>query len=303
MLGSRRRYGIEGRDEAFQVGRLIAARGSPGAPICGARTRTGTLCQQLPIREGKGRCLGHAGPHAARLHREAQRKAFLSGKISAEDWERAEARRAANRLGWDWKKNPWLPGRTIDLGPAEGTLRADMTARGLDVEALPPAVADWLRWRWRRTQIDRKSDRAWHRVVTEALPGRIARAGPRPSGIAEVSASVNARTWKLNADSSVPEVTSKRTRADVPRAPKLIRGKGYARPGRPRTQPPREDEVEGLMSVYRAHRATVGPMLARCRSEGERMAVLRALRDFLADPSDRAPREQWLGWVQVLRVT
>ena len=54
MLGSRRRYGIEGRDEAFQVGRLIAARGSPGAPICGARTRTGTLLPATPHSRGQG---------------------------------------------------------------------------------------------------------------------------------------------------------------------------------------------------------------------------------------------------------
>lgn len=283
---------------ALAAARVLTQRGGPNAAICGARTRTGAACLQPPLREGKGRCLRHAGPHAARLHREAQRQAFLSGKISAEEWNKAEARRAANRLGWAWKKAPWTQGHTIDLGAAEGDLRADLVARGLNVDALAPAVADWLRWRYRRAQIDRTDAKAWLRVLREALPERIAKAGPHPAGY-DPSAALPARTW--TPDAPLPGAGSKRVQPDQPRAPKVLRGKGYGRRGRPRTQAAKGDEMDDLMAVYRAHRATVAPMMERCRSEGERLAVLRALRDFLAHPEERGPREQWLGWVQALR--
>ncbi|MBW6507843.1 MAG: hypothetical protein K0B00_14025 [Rhodobacteraceae bacterium] len=284
---------------AFTAANARVRRGGPEARVCGARTRTGAACQNVPIREGKGRCLNHAGPHAARLHRARQMRDFMSGKISAEEWNRAEARRAANRLGWAWKKNPWTPGRTIDLGTAEGDLRADLSARGLDVDALPPAVADWLRWRYRRTQIDRLDARALLRVLTETLPGRIAKAGPRPAGSGAPTVALAARTW--TPDGTGADATSKRRQPDQPRAPKVIRGKGYGRRGRPRTQAPKGDEMDDLMAIYRAHRTTLAPMLDRCRSEGERLAVLRALRDFQTDPNARSSREQWFAFLRSLR--
>lgn len=277
--------------DAFLSANRRARRGGADAAICGARTRTGTVCQNLPIREGKGRCLRHAGPHAAREHRERQRNAFLSGRISAAEWNRAEARRAANRLGWEWKRNPWVPGRTIDLGAAEDDLRADLGQRGLDMDRLAPAVADWLRWRYRRTQIDRRNDRGWLRVVLDMLPGRIARAGACPAGAAgpglptqDTTAedrdtgmdrdrdvggteSMNAtdrmldraRTWTAHRDGATPPAASKRRLPDGPRAPRVLRGKGYLRPGKPRTQPADADETGALMALYRDHRAVVGP--------------------------------------------
>lgn len=314
----------EEHEAALGAARVRVQRGGPDAVVCGARNRTGAACLNLPIREGKGRCMNHAGPHAARLHRERQRQAFLSGKISHTEWSKAEARRAANRLGWAWKKNPWVPGTTIDLGPAEHDLRADLLRRGLDVATLAPAVADWLRWRYRRTQIDRQDERGWLRTLVEVLPGRITKAGPRPDAMpadvgadvvagAEVAytaepsnaaqprtrAPVKVRTWTPDGESSAR--TSKRLRDDTPRAPKVIRGKGYGRRGRPRTQPPKEEEMDDLMAAYRAHRVTVAPMLERCRSEGEQLAVLRALRDFMADPSDAGARDRWCTYVRTLR--
>lgn len=318
----------EEHEAALAAARARVQRGGPDAVVCGARNRTGAACQNLPIREGKGRCLNHAGPHAARLHRERQRRAFLSGKISHAEWSKAEARRAANRLGWAWKKNPWVPGRTIDLGPAENELRDDLARRGLDMTTLAPAVADWLRWRYRRTQIDRQDERGWLRVLVEALPERIAKAGARPAdGAADADAdatdacmpshtsgrqrtrpgagtgakgSANAvQTWTPDADR--PARTSKRLRDDAPRAPKVVRGKGYGRRGRPRTQPPKGEEMNDLMEAYRAHRVTVAPMLERCRSEGEQIAVLRALRDFMNNPSDAGARDRWCTYVRILR--
>lgn len=266
------------------------SRGAPDAPECGARTRNGSACQQPPIKEGNGRCLNHAGPHAARKHRETQLRAFRAGKISSDEWNRAEARRAANRLGWLWKKNPWVPGRTIDLGAHEAEFVAELQGRGLDVEALPPAVADWLRWRFRRTMLDRRDEKAWLRVLVEALPLRVAKAGPRPEGDYMETTSGTGTAWSVGSI----EASSKRARADQPRAPKVIRGKGYGRRGRPRTQPPTDNETENLMAVYRAHRDVVAPMFERCSGEGERLSVLRALRDYTENPNAPGPRERWL---------
>jgi hypothetical protein len=284
----RARFAARARETAF---------GGIDRSMCGARTRGGTLCRAVPILEGKGRCLRHAGPHAARAYRERQRQQFLSGKISAEEWNRAEARRAANRLTLRWQKDPWLPGRTIDLGDAEDALRAMLRARGVNVDVLPPAVADWLRWRYRRTQIDRQSESAWLRVLNDQLPERVRRAGPRPASGAESQSETGlplsrpARTWTPDAHGA--ETFSKRHNPDQPRAPKVRRGKGYLRPGRPRTQAASDDELDSLMALYREHRAIVAPMWKACRSEGDRLALLRALRDYLAAPDDPAYRDRW----------
>ncbi|TPL53359.1 hypothetical protein FJ937_08370 [Mesorhizobium sp. B2-4-4] len=280
---------------AFHEARRLTQRGGANAPICGARTRAGTVCQNLPIREGKGRCLHHAGPKAAREHRARTYQDFLSGKISAGDWSRAEARRAANRLGWEWKRDPWTPGSTIDLGEEEGRLRADLRGRGVDVDALPPAVADWLRWRFRRTQIDRRDERGWMRVLSQHLSARINQAAERPAVTANVLAG---RTWTADT-----EAGSKRRRADQPRAPKVERGKGYLRRGRPRTQPPEADEADELMRVYREHRTIVAPMMSACPREEDRQLVLRALRDYLDNPNDMRAVSCWVELVRRLRPT
>ncbi|WP_114285678.1 hypothetical protein [Candidatus Halocynthiibacter alkanivorans] len=167
-------------EAAFRDANQLVRRGGQCAAVCGARTRTGAACQNAPIREGKGRCLRHAGPKAAREHQEHQRRQFFAGKISAAEWSKSEARRAANRLGWEWKKGPSVPGSTIDLAALEAGFRRAIQAFCVDVALLAPAVADWLRWRFRRTQIDRQNERVWARILTVDLPDRIRKAGAKP---------------------------------------------------------------------------------------------------------------------------
>jgi len=305
-MGSNSGFHSDEHPQRFLRASLATRFGGAGRQICGARSRAGGVCTRVPIREGKGRCLKHAGPHAARLHRERQRQDFLAGKISADEWRRAEARRAANRLGELWKKNPWAPGRTIDLGHAEGALRDELSERGLDVDAIAPAVADWLRWKYRRLVLDaRRAGRAgsrWEAVLADELPHRVRKAGTRPLGLCDGAGGPQGRDamsgplapgcalWRAD---GVQDAASKRFRPDRPKAPPVVRTKGYGRRGRPRTGPADDDEMAALMALYRDHMAVLAPMLERCPTDAHRVMVLRALRDHLNVPQDRTAHVRW----------
>ncbi len=282
--------------EKFRAANLIARRGGSGAEICGARTKTGTLCLHPPLHAGNGRCLRHAGPKAAKIHRTRQQRAFESGRISAAEWNRAEARRAANRLGDQWKKNPWLPGSTIDLGEHERDFQNALSP--VDVDALPPAVQDWLRWRYRRTQIDRDSGAAWQRALTQNLPQRIADAGPC-TGVVEPADSERRtapRTWRV--EESSPGGFTHRALPDQPRAPKVQRGKGYGRRGRPPRLPEGEDVLLELAELLRAAGPQVRAMFETLPRQGDQMAFLRDLHDFTSAPNDTGAQARWFRWVE-----
>lgn len=166
-------FNSDAQRENFLTAAKTYRRGGVLSPTCGVRTRTGQICTQIPINEGKGRCLRHCGPIAAHANRDAQLRQMQTGKTSPEDFARAEARRARNRLTNGWKKNPALPGQTIDLGQREGAFRDAARALGVDVGGLYPAQADWLRWRYQRTQVDRTADAGWTRAVLEGLSKQI----------------------------------------------------------------------------------------------------------------------------------
>jgi hypothetical protein len=153
----------------FFEAQALYRRGGPLAPACGARTKTGVTCTQVPL-DGEARCLRHGGPGAARRHRQRQLAGLQTGRVSPDEWARAEARRARNAVTYAWKRDPRLPGRTIDLGPGEDAFRADAQAQGVDADALFPALADWLRWSWRRYIKDRPDDARWEKVVRQELP-------------------------------------------------------------------------------------------------------------------------------------
>lgn len=165
-----RRLGFknETQRERFHDAAKAYERGGPLARICGARLRTGGACTQLAL-ENERRCLRHGGPDAAGRFRERQRAGLEHGSVSPDAWARAEARRARNALAWAWRKDPRLPGRTIDLGPDEAAFVASAAALGVDVNGLFPAQRDWLAWRWRRHQKDRPDEAKWAKAVREEL--------------------------------------------------------------------------------------------------------------------------------------
>jgi len=151
------------------------AIGGPLARTCGAKLRYGGVCGQLAL-AGETRCLRHGGPDVARRFRERQKARLETGSVSPAEWARAEAKRARNALVMAWRKDPRLPGQTIDLGPDETAFVRDALALGVDVDRLCPALADWLRWRWRRHRKDRPDVMRWQAAVREELPRRTAAA-------------------------------------------------------------------------------------------------------------------------------
>lgn len=162
------------RERFMEMNRAFKRQG-PAARPCGARLRKGGFCSEIAL-AGEDRCRRHCGPDAARRFRERQKREFERGEVAPEVWARAEARRARNALEWAWTRDPRLPGQTIDLGEAEGAFRDAARALGVDVAGLFPAQADWLRWRYQRTQRDRQDAAAWQRAVLTDLPRKRAAA-------------------------------------------------------------------------------------------------------------------------------
>lgn len=282
-------YSHEHRQAFLEAARLHRAVGGPLARVCGARTRSGRPCPKAPL-AGETRCHRHGGPDQARRHRARQMQDLAAGRISPAQWAAAERRRARNRLNVAWRRDPWLPGQTIDLGDAEADMRADLATRlpPIDPDGLAPRVADWLRWRWQRGRIDRQDMAGWFKALGTDLPQRVAAAGPRPAENAHF-ASACGPVWI--SDARQGGGLSRRKRPDRPKAPPLERDPD--RISAARTQLPEADEGDELVAVWHAHRATLAPLLGTCANEGQRLHVLRALRDFLADPQDRGAIRMW----------
>ena len=162
-------FNSETQRERFVDAATLYVRGGPLARTCGAKLRTGGVCSQLAL-AGEARCLRHGGPDAALRHRQRQMAGLKTGRVSPDEWQRAEARRARNAVTYAWKRDPRLPGQTIDLAADEDAFLGDARALGVDADALYPALGDWLRWRWRRHAKDRPNEGAWQRAVRQELP-------------------------------------------------------------------------------------------------------------------------------------
>ena len=312
-------------------------RGGPLSPMCVVRTRTGRACTQVPIKEGKGRCLRHCGPHAARAHRETQLRQMATGKTSPEAFARAEARRARNKLINGWKKNPSLPGKTIDLGQHEVTFLDTVAALSVDVDALYPAQADWLRWRFQRTQVDRTADAAWLRAVRVDLPKQIRmanaamiwvrlgnldkrtkkgralkaalRAGSEAAAVAlgfghaeraqdGLERAVQARVRIWAAPTD--DGPSKRTLPDRIKQADSDQRPILKLPGRQVQNADDQNETSSLMQVYRSADAAVQQMFHALSGAEERRGFLLALRAVTKAPQDLIAQRRWMSIVRVL---
>lgn len=272
----------EAHELRFRAAGVATRFGGPDAVVCGARLRGGGRCRQRPPADEK-RCVLHGGPAAAHRHRERQRLAYERGELDAEAWLRAERRRAANRVKYQWRRDPWRPGATITLdGDAERQFRFDLSAGGFDVDKLAPAVADWLRWRWTRLLHDRHRPTEWADLPRNALPARVRAAGPRPEGCAaEGAAGAVAALFEVGGRAAA---FSKRGCLDRPRPA------ATEPPGRRRSAKVTVPDA-ALDAVLVEHRA----MLRRLAGDdaGGLRALASVLAAHLADPDDPAAARQW----------
>ena len=93
-MSNDRHFQRDEHDASFHLTAEAKRFGAPTRVICGTRTLRGVVCKRVPILKGTGRS------------RERPREGLLSGRISVEEWRRAEARLAANKLREKSKKNP-----------------------------------------------------------------------------------------------------------------------------------------------------------------------------------------------------
>ncbi|RYE49810.1 MAG: hypothetical protein EOP24_00795 [Hyphomicrobiales bacterium] len=279
----------EQHEARFAEGRAIFRRGGTFAPLCGARTRNNGACRQAPL-AGHRRCLRHAGPKAARAYRQRQFDEMQAGKISYAEFARSEAKRAANRLRDQWKKDPWLHGRTIDLGEHEMAFQGELLHWN-GSRSLAPAILDWLRWKFRRLQIDRAQNEAWALLLRDELPRRVRDAGEPPFGWSEQQ-SVGPATWKAG---QAP-VSGKRVRRDDRRQKREADRRALPALSKSENFDPLEVAriVSSAMDVLRPH-------LALCRTDDERDSLVAALVNYSREPQSTARREEWTKLLRVLR--
>lgn len=273
----------------FVEGRATSRRGGVLAPLCGARTRSGGCCRHAPL-TGQVRCLRHAGPKAARAYRQRQFDDMQAGKISYAEFARSEAKRAANRLRDQWKKDPWVHGRTIDLLEHEMAFQAEMLHWN-GSRRLAPAILDWLRWKFRRLQIDRAQNEAWGLLLRDEMPRRVRDAGEPPAGWSEQQ-SVGPATW----EAGEAPVVGKRVRQDRRRQKREADRSALPALSKSENFDPLEVAriVSSAMDVLRPH-------LALCRTDDERDGLVAALVNYSREPQSSARREEWTTLLRALR--
>lgn len=273
----------------FKAANVLHRRGGQAETVCGARTRAGGHCRGKPI-IGSKRCLKHAGPHAARAFRERQLLDLARGKISLEEFSKYEARRAANRLRDQWKKNPWLPGTTIQLGEYEQAF-IDESGLAHGSEPVAPALLDWLRWRYRRLQIDRKRDAEWIQVLRIEFPRRVRDMGvPSKEDLITLEQRHTPGLWTVGK----PVPFSRRHNLDRPKLEtKPKRG------ALPRIRL-RDDDPEALARILCEHHLLLGQLFAKCRDAAEKLSVIAALQSYLSDPTEPKAVQRWAETVRLL---
>lgn len=61
-----------------------------------------------------------------------------------------------------------------------------------------------------------------------------------------------------------------------------------------------EQERAELSMFIVEHHGTLAPLFALCTGESDRMNVVRALQNMLADPNDPGLRQRWAGVLRTL---
>ena len=268
---------------AFLEGAVRTRFGAVGAPVCGAKTRDGGTCKKRPL-AGERRCLRHAGPAAAKRYHRRLFEAFGRGEIGFEEWQDRMQRRLVNRLPRLWKKNPWAPGATIDLGDFEERFRADLALGDINAGRLSPATLDRARWRWRRLCHDRKRPVDWATFLRDDLPKRIDRDGPRPPDTDAGAAIVAA----FRVEAVLPPA-SKRRRLDLPcpaattPKPRLPRGGRVAH----------VIDDSRLAALWPEHGATLLRLVGFDGDERTLRWLAGLLARVLDAPEDAAAAEAW----------
>lgn len=245
---------------SFEAARARTQRGQPGAATCGARTRNGATCQHPPV-SGFRRCRLHLGPAGSHVLRRRELDALARGELSHEAFVEREARRAANRLVRVWRRQPWTPGATLDLGTHEHAFADAMAGAGYRLDRVAPAVADAARWRWRRTMVDRRNHAAWLQWVTSELPSRVEAAGAPPAGWSPVNVSGVAPAFRVERP---PGPGSRRRTPDRPRA---VQTRRPTKPDRRRVRaldaPADEGELSEAARWFFENREALGTWAAR----------------------------------------
>ncbi len=267
----------------FEAARVEHQRGGALAKCCGARTRSGAACRMVPL-SGQNRCLRHAGPAGARRYREQQIRDLALGRLDPEAFAEAERRRAVNRLRWTWKKDPWFPGITLDLGLHETAFRGALAAFGWRAEHLPPAVADWARWRFRRLMVDRQHPGKWADLAGE-LRERIRAAGAPPDEPQDVAG--------MGAIFSTPDRLGPYSRRRAVDPKRQAQTGTKAQNDKALLKIPTND-AEVLGAFLNKHRADLAPVLARYPGEAERLTVAAAFKQLLESPGSSAAQRAWI---------
>lgn len=276
--------------QKFEAARARACLGGVDRECCGARLRTGGFCA-LPVVSGCKRCRKHGGPAQAQAVRQKQLVALSKGELSPADFERFEKRRAANRLTYRWRSNPWLPGATIDLAEHEGRFRTELAGLGFRVNAIPPAVLDSARWKFRRMVLDRGRSNIWTDFVTTKLQVLIDRAGAAPPPVdgvqlvespAFVAAPLGANSKRRRPDEKVgPAHRVAPTNAPIPA--------------------PRGGESEAASRALWEHRAALAAVLGLARSDADKLAIGAAFVRLQQRPGDPDETRRWADLVRRLK--
>jgi hypothetical protein len=207
-----------------------------------------------------------------------------AGKIGHAEFALSEAKRAANRLRDQWKKDPWLHGRTIDLGEHEMAFQGELY-HWSGSRLLAPAIMDWLRWKFRRLQIDRLQNEAWALLLRDELPRRIRLAGDEPPAGWTEQRPVEPAAWEA---SGVP-VASKRIRRDIARVRREPQPQAL-----PTLSPLAEIDADVIAKIVSDCREVLAPLLARCVTDDERSGLVAALVQYVQEPHSASRRADWV---------